>query len=170
MQEWNVHRAQSLWKPNHWIILTVVVPSKRPKSWSGSVTVTDLLLNIAAPACTLFWGCLLLSICHFSHCLSSQLNRIWSLNTFSAHFDDSWLLPPWTSTRWWLTLTAETCLACRQELQQGPPLWTAFPVESPCLTNSRHLTWSSVCCQLTQHYQQTLLYSPTSDQSSPRSN
>jgi hypothetical protein len=46
-----------------------------------------------------------------------------------------------------------------------------FPVESPCWTYSGHLVWSSMCYQLTQRYQPTLLHSPTTDQvSSPHSN
>ena len=56
-------------------------------------SVTLLLSQIAASACTLFSGCLLLSVCHFSHNPSSRCDRMWTLNTISPHSDDSTLLP-----------------------------------------------------------------------------
>ena len=56
-------------------------------------SVTLLLSQIAASTCTLFSGCLLFSVCHFSHNPSPWCDQMWTLNTISPHFDDSTLLP-----------------------------------------------------------------------------
>jgi hypothetical protein len=75
------HLAQTLWKPNSWIILIIshAKPPNHAEAHSQSLFCYPRLL-LQHVLCSR--GCFLLLVCHFSCYPLSQLDRIWSLTPF----------------------------------------------------------------------------------------